>query len=362
MCSSPCSPGVSAATACPHPWLVHDRRAELRVTATRRPVPSESRPKSDPRRPSSHRSTDLACPSRCLQPRTNCSWQLLNRQTPWSGPVGEGGLEPPHPFGHRNLNPARLPIPPLARWRCQGSRPPAGGSDLATAFRPGWVESHLTMGLQQFERRLERLVEGVFAKAFRSGLQPVELGCRITREMDLRRTVAPRGTLAPNHFTVAPSEADHQRFAPIEQELVAELVEAAREHARSERYVFLGAVTVELMTDADLTRGMLLVAGEMSAGDGPAALVLPDARRLTLGTEPVAIGRMPECAIALADPNVSRRHAEVRRADDGGGGYIIVDLGSTNGTKVNGIGVHSHRLQHGDEITVGSTHLRYEAQ
>jgi hypothetical protein len=218
------------------------------------------------------------------------------------------------------------------------------------------------MGLQQFERRLERLVEGVFAKAFRSGLQPVELGRRITREMDLRRTVAPRGTLAPNHFTVALSSDDRKRFAPIEDELVAELIDMAREHARSERYVFLGAVTVELMTDADLTRGMLLVAGEMSAGDGPAALVLPDARRLTLGTEPVAIGRMPECAIALADPNVSRRHAEVRRADDGGGGYVIVDLGSTNGTKVNGIGVHSHRLQHGDEITVGSTHLRYEAQ
>jgi hypothetical protein len=218
------------------------------------------------------------------------------------------------------------------------------------------------MGLQQFERRLERLVEGVFAKAFRSGLQPVELGRRITREMDLRRTVAPRGTLAPNHFTVALSEDDRKRFMPIEDELVAELVDMAREHARSEGYVFLGAVTVDLFTDPDLSRGTLLVAGEMTAGDGPSALVLPDGRRVTLGADAVAIGRMPECAIVLADPNVSRRHAEVRRAEDGGGGYVVVDLGSTNGTKVNGIGIHSHRLQHGDEITVGSTHLRYEAQ
>jgi pSer/pThr/pTyr-binding forkhead associated (FHA) protein len=64
----------------------------------------------------------------------------------------------------------------------------------------------------------------------------------------------------------------------------------------------------------------------------------------------------------LADTNVSRRHAEVRRATDGGGGHVVSDLGSTNGTKVNGVGVRSHRLQHGDEITVGSTRLRYEAQ
>ncbi len=218
------------------------------------------------------------------------------------------------------------------------------------------------MGLQQFERRLERLVEGVFAKAFRSGLQPVELGRRITREMDLRRTVAPRGTLAPNQFTVALSEADRARFAPIEQELVGELVDMAREHARSEGYHFLGAVTIELMTDSDLSPGTMLVAGEMAGGTGPAGLVLPDGRRVAIGDRPVDIGRLPECAIVLADTNVSRRHAEVRKAEDGGGGHVVVDLGSTNGTKVNGVGVRSHRLQHGDEITVGSTRLRYEAQ
>src|SRR4030088_1998506 len=89
-----------------------------------------------------------------------------------------------------------------------------------------------TMGLQQFERRLERLVEGVFAKAFRSGLQPVEVGRRLTREMDLRRTVAPRGTLAPNQFTVALSRSDRERFRPIEGELIDELTSVARDHAR----------------------------------------------------------------------------------------------------------------------------------
>src|SRR5579862_2634271 len=102
------------------------------------------------------------------------------------------------------------------------------------------------MGLQQFERRLERLVEGAFAKAFRSGLQPVEIGRRLTREMDLLRTVAPRGTLKPNYFTVVVSPADRSRFEPIEAELVSELVGVAKEHARIENYVFLGPVEVDL--------------------------------------------------------------------------------------------------------------------
>ncbi len=219
------------------------------------------------------------------------------------------------------------------------------------------------MGLQQFERRLERLVEGAFAKAFRSGLQPVEIGRRLTREMDLQRTVAPRGTLTPNHFTVVVGTADRERFAPIEAELVSELVAVAREHARDENYVFLGPVDVEMTTDADLSPGIVLVSGSMHAAEGGGAqLVLADGTRHPLGAAALTIGRLPECEIVLTDANASRRHVEVRPATDGGGGFVAVDLGSTNGTKVNGVGIHSHRLQHGDEITIGSTHLRFEAQ
>jgi hypothetical protein len=218
------------------------------------------------------------------------------------------------------------------------------------------------MGLQQFERRLERLVEGAFAKAFRSGLQPVEIGRRLTREMDLQRTVAPRGTLTPNHFTVLVGPADRARFEPIEAELVSELVGVAKEHARVENYVFLGAAVVEMTTDPDMSPGMLEVVGEMRAAEGaPAQLVLPDGSRRDLGTTPVSIGRLPECDVVLADANASRRHVEVRQSTDGAGGYVVVDLGSTNGTKVNGVGIHTHRLHHGDEITIGSTHLRFEA-
>jgi Protein of unknown function (DUF3662)/FHA domain len=218
------------------------------------------------------------------------------------------------------------------------------------------------MGLQQFERRLERLVEGAFAKAFRSGLQPVEIGRRLTREMDLQRTVAPRGTLTPNHFTVMVGPADRARFEPIETELVSELVGVAKEHARVENYVFLGAAVVEMTTDPEMSPGMLEVVGEMRTAEGAAAqLVLPDGSRRDLGTTAVTIGRLPECDVVLADANASRRHVEVRQSTDGGGGYVVVDLGSTNGTKVNGVGIHTHRLHHGDEITIGSTHLRFEA-
>src|SRR5487761_2742845 len=100
------------------------------------------------------------------------------------------------------------------------------------------------MGLQQFEHRLERLVEGTFAKAFRGALQPVELGRRLTREMDLHRAVAVRGVIAPNAFEVLLSEGDYERFGGFVDVLAAELADAAREHAQSEGYVFLGPVDV----------------------------------------------------------------------------------------------------------------------
>jgi Protein of unknown function (DUF3662)/FHA domain len=217
-----------------------------------------------------------------------------------------------------------------------------------------------TMGLQSFERRLERFVEGAFARVFRSGLQPVEIGRRLTREMDLRRTMAPRGVLTPNIFRVLLSQADRARFAPIEGELVKELGEVAKDHAKTEGYTFLGPVTITVDTDDSLKPGTLLVAGEMAPGQGTATLTLPDGRRVVLDQEKVTLGRLPECELAVADANVSRRHAEVRRGEDSS--WQVADLGSTNGTKVNGTLISGPRnLEDGDEITVGSTTVRFEA-
>lgn len=217
-----------------------------------------------------------------------------------------------------------------------------------------------TMGIQRFERRLERFVEGAFARVFRSGLQPVEIGRRLTREMDLRRTVAPKGVLTPNSFRVVLSEADRAKFSPIETELVRELVEVAKDHATAENYTFLGPVAVVVETDASLRPGTLLVAGDLVTGKGTATLTLPDGRRVVLDQDKVTLGRLPECELAVADPNVSRRHADVKRAADGS--WVVEDLGSTNGTKVNGLRISGpRRLEDGDQITVGSTSVRFEA-
>jgi hypothetical protein len=222
------------------------------------------------------------------------------------------------------------------------------------------------MGLQQFERRLERMVEGVFARAFRGGLQPVEIGRRLTREMDLRRTVAPKGTLAPNDFVVVLSPPDRARFASIEDELVEELIAVARDHADIERYSFVGPLSVEMETDPQLSPGMVLVSGEMQRGEGTALrsrLVLPDGRPIPLSDQVVTIGRLPDCTIVLADPNVSRVHAEVRPIGDRSGvpEYAVVDRGSTNGTRVNGAPVTGSRpLAAGDTITLGATSIAFE--
>lgn len=217
------------------------------------------------------------------------------------------------------------------------------------------------MGLRQFEQRLERLVEGVFAKTFRSGLEPVEIGRRLTREMDLHRALGVNGMMAPNHFQVAVSPSDFQTFESYSQALTRELSEAVREHARDEGYWFVGPVHVELIPDESQGPGQFLVASQMVEAPGGAAvgsLFLGDGNRVPLGEDPVTIGRLPDCDVVLSDPNVSRRHAEVRRR---GNDFVVIDLGSTNGTRVNGAGVRERRLNDGDEIMVGSTRIRFEA-
>jgi len=216
------------------------------------------------------------------------------------------------------------------------------------------------MGLQQFEERLERLVEGTLSKPFRSSLQPIEIGRRLTREMDLHRRVGVRGLIAPNSFTVTLSPADVDRFANFIDALSRELADAAREHARIEGYSFVGPVDVQVYEGSRLRPGRFVVTAEVVEGpeEGPyAELVLPDGSRVELGDGPVTLGRLPECDIVLNDPNVSRRHAEFRRTADG---VVVTDLGSTNGTRVNGVPVREQQLVSGDEITVGSTTVVFE--
>jgi hypothetical protein len=216
------------------------------------------------------------------------------------------------------------------------------------------------MGLQQFEERLERLVEGTLAKPFRNNLQPVEIGRRLTREMDLHRRVGVRGLIAPNSFVVTLAPADVDRFANFIDALSRELSDAAREHARLEGYSFVGPVEVEIFEGAKLKGGRFTVEAEVKEGaDGGflAELVMSDGTRVQIGTDPLVIGRLPDCGIVLNDTNVSRRHAELRRV---GEVVVLTDLGSTNGTRVNGTAVREQTLTSGDEVSVGSTRLIFE--
>jgi hypothetical protein len=215
------------------------------------------------------------------------------------------------------------------------------------------------MGLQRFERRLERLVEGGFGKAFRSGLQPVEIGHRLVRELDTGRTLGVRGTVVPNHFVVHVSDADFERFEGFHDALVTELCDTVRDSARESHYHFVGPVDVSVVADPQAGIGDLRVDATIVAGaDGPGGtLVLPDGKRIELGDDPVRVGRLPDCAIPLSDSQISRHHAEFRRAEQG---FEVVDLGSLNGTTVNGVKVQQHALTDGDVISVGETAIRYE--
>jgi hypothetical protein len=215
------------------------------------------------------------------------------------------------------------------------------------------------VGLKGFEQRLERLVEGSFGKAFRSGLEPVEIGRRLTRVIDAERSVGVDGTpIAPNNIGVYLSPTDFERFEPFASALARELAEIAREHARNERYHFLGSVTVTLVTDDELQPGECDITAAIDESRRVGSIVLSDGQRVVLGEKPLAIGRMAGNDIVVADARASRQHAEIRPA---GNGFLLVDLNSTNGTLLNDSGVDESMLADGDEIRIGDVVMNFEA-
>jgi len=250
--------------------------------------------------------------------------------------------------------------------------------------------------LRTIEQKIEALVEGVFGRAFRASVQPVELARKLTKEMDDHRTVSVSRIYVPNEYTVYLSAQDRAQFEPYEESLRLELQEYLAGHARREGYAMLSPPVVLLTTDADLEVGEFGIATRMvqrrgvkrpaeppprvepaatmvyrpkegpGGEDGAPAQVEREVVALAAGetryevTKPIVlIGRSQECDIRLADVNVSRRHAELRQE---GTSYVIVDLGSTNGTEVNGSRVRRAKLEHGDTITVGSTELVFSRE
>ena len=204
--------------------------------------------------------------------------------------------------------------------------------------------------LRDFERRLGGLVEGLFSKTFRSGVQPVELAKRLIKEMDAERTVGPNGVWAPNHFEFALSTEDAERFEQAETALASELAQVARENADERGWGLVGPPEITFTTDASLKRGAPSASAMLLIRENGAE------RRVPIAKEVVTIGRMSDCDVVLKDKGASRRHVQLRTNE---GVTTLTDLGSTNGTRLNGQTVQSGALSDGDRITIGTTVLEY---
>jgi hypothetical protein len=222
--------------------------------------------------------------------------------------------------------------------------------------------------LRDFERRLGGMVEGFFASAFRSGLQPVELANRIQREMDANKTVGVREVWAPNRFAFSIAPTDGERFERAEQALVSELKRVVRETAMERGWGLVGPPEVEFVVDEELGKGRFEVETSFVEGEeelaplagGQATLTLYQGERplrtFSLSKPVVTIGRLPESDVVVDDPGASRQHARISSAD---GEFVVTDLGSTNGTLVNDEMIRERTLADGDRITIGETVLEF---
>lgn len=213
------------------------------------------------------------------------------------------------------------------------------------------------MALRNVESRLEKLFERGLSRPFRNQMQPIEIGQRLVREMDLGRQVAPKGLLAPNHFKVWLSPPDADRFEGYQKALIAELTEAARQHAVDEGYNFVGPVVVELFVDDDLHKGALGLKASYVDGVSEPRVVTSTGAVYPIGHTPLVVGRSSECDIVITEPNVSRRHAEFWVTSEG---VAVRDLQSTNGTMVNGHKITAVSLSPADEVEIGSQTMRIE--
>jgi hypothetical protein len=259
------------------------------------------------------------------------------------------------------------------------------------------------MVLRAIEHKIEALVEGVFGRAFRTNVQPVELARKLAKEMDDHRQVSVSRVYVPNEYTVFLSPGDRAQFEGYEQSLIGELQEYLSEHARRENYALMSAPRVLVETDEDLEVGEFGIATRMvqpqrrrDTEPDDAVEPLPDVeagatmiykpaapldtqappeapprlrreavtltaggRRYEVSKRRTVIGRSKDCDVQLDDANVSRRHAELRQE---GTAYWIVDLDSTNGVEINGRRVKRAKLDPGDTVTLGSTDIAFNRE
>ena len=247
--------------------------------------------------------------------------------------------------------------------------------------------------LQRFEKRLEGLVEGAFAKVFKGVVHPVEILNAMQREAEAHKAILAGGrTLVPNRYVIDLSPYDHSRLAPYAAALAQELAQSQAEFIGEQGWTVYGDVIVEIERGEGLDTGMFRVTAEVYTGGGEPApmpasydpgpgyqqpygppggyghpgppmgggrnarLVSNDGRTYPLSVGSTVIGRGDQANLRLPDVGISRRHA---RLDFDGGQVVLTDLGSTNGTSVNGQRVSAVALNPGDMIQIGTTTLTF---
>lgn len=258
--------------------------------------------------------------------------------------------------------------------------------------------------LRNLESRIAGLVEGTFGRVFRTPVRPVEIARRLVKEMDEHRTVSVSRTYVPNEYVVWLSPEDRESFVAIEHEVADELAVRVLEHARGERLALVSRPVITFDTDDRLRLGEFGIqarlvkpnedaaAGPRRTADVPAvvqaehtntmvfssaerlsepleeqrserrgrALVVAEGRRMVVPPGGAVLGRSRECDIVLGDTNVSRRHAEIRAH---GSGWVVEDLGSTNGVRVNGTPARgATTIKGGDRLEIGTVPVVFEVE
>jgi hypothetical protein len=289
---------------------------------------------------------------------------------------------------------------------------------------------------QRFERRLEGLVGGAFARVFKGQVEPVEIGTALQREAADKRNVMGNGrVLSPNRYRVTLSPSDHERLAPWENQLTNSLAELVQEYLDENQWETIGDIEVYLARDEQLHTGVFGVASRMESGAPPrrrphdslslpivpgaalgqyparqdayasagpqappappqpqpqyqpgpaqgypgggpgyqqgpppqqqrrpaAAMLIVDQtnRRFDLRVGSNIVGRGTDSDLQLLDQGISRRHLDVQFDGNAATAY---DLGSTNGSTVNGHDISSQVLRHGDVIRVGHTRIVFHQE
>lgn len=210
--------------------------------------------------------------------------------------------------------------------------------------------------LDSFERGLERAVNGAFAKTFKSGLQPIEITSALRRELDTKAAVVARDRiLVPNQFTVRLSPTDHERMSSLGGTLIDELTALVQQHAAAQGYQFAGGISIELMNDQSLTEGLLRIDSVNVQGNVTWTPVLDiNGKRYPITHSRTVIGRGSDADITVDDTSISRKHVEIlwdgSRAE-------VNDLGSTNGSELNGKKVNRAQLPTDSVISIGRTRI-----